>query len=50
MIKKVLETSLLRMVKEPILSLKQLQEEDQEQYAAMVEQLFLKEDDICDIS
>ena len=50
MMKKVLETSFLRMVKEPILSLKQLQEEDQEQYAAMVEQLFLKEDDICDIS
>lgn len=49
-LKKVLETSFLRMVKEPILTLKQLEEEDQEHYAKMVERLFQKEDDVCNIS
>lgn len=43
-LQKVLEASFLRMVKEPILTLKQLEISDQVAYAKMVETLFEEED------
>lgn len=49
-IRNILKASFLRMVKEPILVLKELETNDQAAYLAMIKTLFRLEDETCNIS